>query len=35
MHVYVARTSLRYMSKTCGDHAYSILHAASACHVFF
>ena len=34
-HVYAARTSLGYPSKTCSDHAPAILHAASACRVFF
>src|SRR6266568_2415729 len=32
--LYAARTSLGCTSKTCGDYAHSIFHAASACHVF-
>src|SRR5262245_56655068 len=35
MHVCTARTSLGCTSKTCSDHAHSILPAASACRVFF
>jgi hypothetical protein len=35
MHTYAARTSLEYTSKTCSDHAPSILLAATASPVFF
>src|SRR5712691_3800547 len=35
MHAYAARTARGCTSKTCGDHAHAILHAASACRVFF
>src|SRR5712691_10649192 len=35
MHAYAARTAMGCTSKTCGDHAHAILHAASACRVFF
>ena len=34
MHAYAARTSLECTSKTCSDHASSILHAAAACRAF-
>jgi membrane protease subunit HflC len=35
MHAYAARPSLECTSKTGSDHAHFILHAGSACRVFF
>ena len=35
MHAYAARPSFECTSKTGSDHAYFILHAGSACRVFF